>query len=183
MEDEVPVGRVVKAHGLRGEVAVEVLSDVPGRFDPGVVLAGRGRSWTITAARPHQGRLLVTFEGVADRTAAEGLRGLVLTGPPADTSGSETYYVHELVGREVVDADGRPLGVVADHIELPTAAAYDLLEVERADGSTWLLPAVDAYVEVATLGERDVLRLVDPPDGLVDPGEADTAGSPGEGGP
>lgn len=180
MEGEVTVGRVVKAHGLKGEVAVEVLSDVPGRFDPGVVLSGRGRSWTVAAARPHQGRLLVTFEGVADRTDAEGLRGLVLTAPAADTSDSETYYVHELVGLEVVDADDRSLGTVADHVELPAAAAYDLLEVERADGSRWLLPAVDAYVEVASLDGRDVLRLVDPPEGLVDPAEAETAGAPGQ---
>jgi 16S rRNA processing protein RimM len=165
----VTIGRIVKAHGIRGEVVVDVLSDVPGRFEVGTSVLLDGRPVTITGSRPHQGRLLVRLEGVADRTAAELLRGKRFEGEAADVSGEDTYYVHELVGMGVVDEHGADLGTVSASIELPEAAGYDLLEVRRADGSTWLLPAVDEYVEVEddpAGGER--LAVVDPPEGLID---------------
>jgi 16S rRNA processing protein RimM len=164
----VTVGRIVKAHGIRGEVVVDVLSDVPGRFDVGADVQLDGEPVAIVGSRPHQGRLLVRLAGVEDRTAAELLRGKVFEAEPADVSEEETYYAHELVGMEVVDAEGGGLGTVAALIELPTTAGYDLLEVRRADGSTWLLPAVDEYVEVEDDpdgGER--LVVVDPPEGLI----------------
>jgi 16S rRNA processing protein RimM len=164
----VTIGRVVKAHGIRGEVVVDVLSDVPGRFDVGADVLLDGRAVTITGSRPHQVRLLVRLEGVTDRTAAELLRGKTFEGEAADVSGEETYYAHELVGMAVVDEDGGDLGTVSALIELPETAGYDLLEVRRGDGSTWLLPAVDEYVEVEddpAGGER--LAVIDPPEGLV----------------
>jgi 16S rRNA processing protein RimM len=169
----VVIGRVAKAHGIRGEVAVEVLSDVAGRFDVGATVTLGGRPAVIASSRPHLGRLLVRFEGVADRNAAELLRGRTIEGEAADVSDAETYFVHELVGMAVLTADGAHLGRVSDHIELPSAAGYDLLEVTRADGTTWLLPAVDDYVDVAegTDGD-DVLVVTDPPHGLID-GELD----------
>ena len=171
MTDEqlVTIARVVRAHGLGGEVAVEVLSDVPGRLDAGAAVMVGGTPTTIVTSRPHQGRLLVRFEGVGDRTGAELLRGRVVEAAPVDLDASDTYYAHELVGMAVVAADGRDLGAVSALVELPEAAGYDLLEVTRADGSTWLLPAVDDYVEVA---ERDdgtqLLLVIDPPEGLID---------------
>jgi 16S rRNA processing protein RimM len=165
----VTIGRVVKAHGIRGEVAVEVLSDVPGRFDAGLTVLVGGGSATIVSSRPHQGRMLVRFEGVADRTAAELLRGRLVEAEPVELGDSETYFAHELVGMPVVTDDGRSLGSVSALIELPEAAGYDLLEVRRDDGSTWLLPAVDEYVEVAPdEAGRDRLVLVDPPEGMID---------------
>ena len=171
MTDRVVVGRVVKPHGIRGEVAVNVLSDVPGRLDAGVSVRGRGREWTIAASRWHQGRLLVRFDGVADRNGAELLRGMELEADPVDLSDSDTYFAHELVGMVVVDEDGTDLGTVRDLIDLPSAAGYDLLEVERPDGRTWLLPAVDEYVEVREdEAGADRLVLVDPPEGLVESG-------------
>jgi 16S rRNA processing protein RimM len=167
--DLVLVGRVVKPHGIRGEVAVDVLSDVADRFVPGAELSGRGRTWTVETARPHQGRALVRFDGVPDRTAAEGLRGLELYAAPGATADEDVFWAHELVGLEVVHGDdGRLLGVVADIVELPPAAGYDLLEVSH-EGSTWLLPAVDELVEVEELdGGGYRLVVVDPPEGLVD---------------
>jgi 16S rRNA processing protein RimM len=166
------VGRVVKAHGIRGEVVVDVLSDVPGRFDAGATVLLAGRERTVTGSRPHQGRLLVRFDGVHDRTAAELLRGAELRAPAADVSDSDSYFAHELVGMAVLDEDGTDLGRVSDLVELPDAAGYDLLEVTGPDGHTWLLPAVDDYVEVDEAEDgTEFLRLVDPPEGLVD-GEA-----------
>ncbi|MEX2504134.1 MAG: ribosome maturation factor RimM [Egicoccus sp.] len=169
----IAVGRVVKAHGIRGEVVVDVLSDVPGRFDAGATVVMAGKPRTIASSRPHQGRLLVRFDGVGDRSVAELLRGFVLEAPAADVSDEDNYYAHELIGMTVVDADGADLGTVSALIELPESAGYDLLEVSRADGTSWLLPAVDDYVEVDDApdgGER--LRVVDPPEGLIE-GEPD----------
>lgn len=172
-DDRVLVGRVLKAHGLRGETVVESLSDVPGRFDPGTVVHADGVPRTIASSRPHQGRLLVTFEGIGDRTAAEALRGATLTAPPVDVSGSETYYAHELVGMAVVLEDGTWVGDVVDLVEIPSSAGYDLLEIDT-DGHRWLLPAADELVEVADADGVDVLCIVHPPAGLL-PGDDDQA--------
>lgn len=175
----VAIGRVVKPHGIRGEVAVEVLSDVPGRFDAGGVVTLAGAPATIASTRPHQGRLLVRFEGVDDRTAAERLRGRLIEAEAVDLTGQDTYYAHELVGMAVVAEDGADLGRVTALIELPPTAGYDLLEVTRPDGSSWLLPAVDDFVEVEdTAAGAEALRLVDPPEGLVDDSMAEDAGRP-----
>lgn len=167
--DEVLVGRIIKPHGIRGEVTVEVLSDVAGRFDVGASVRSLDGTLTVVTSRPHQGRLLVRFEGVTTRSDAELLRGLELTAEAADLSATETYFAHELVGLPVrLAVDGRHLGTVAALIELPDQAGYDLLEVHRSDGSTWLLPTVDEYVEVVETDEGLHLGVVDPPEGLVD---------------
>jgi len=175
-DELVTIGRIVKPHGINGEVAVDVLSDVPGRLDAGAEVQVAGRRVAIAASRPHQGRLLLRFDHVTDRSGAELLRGLEVEAPPVDLSETETYFAHELIGMTVVDDDERTLGEVSALVELPAAAEYDLLEVARADGSTWLLPAVDDFVEIdedADGNER--LRVTDPPEGLLDPDAADVA--------
>lgn len=183
MTDElVKIGYVAKAHGLNGEVVVRPLSDVEGRFDPGTTVQLDGVPTRIATSRPHQGRLLVRFEGVADRTAAELLRGRSLEAPPADLTDTDAFFVHELVGMAVVTPDGDHLGDVSEHVELPESAGYDLLEVTRDDGTVWWLPAVDEYVEVGELPDgTELLVVVDPPEGLID-GEPDsvTDGDPVE---
>jgi 16S rRNA processing protein RimM len=172
-DEQVTIGRVVRVHGLRGEVVVEALSDVPGRFDPGAAVVVDGTPHTVTSSRPHQGRLLVTFDGIVDRTAAEGLRGREVTATRADVSDQDTYYAHELVGMAVVLEDGTWVGDVVDLVEIPERAGYDLLEVDT-DGHRWLLPAADELVEVADADGVDVLCVVDPPAGLL-PGDEDAA--------
>jgi 16S rRNA processing protein RimM len=167
--DLVLIGRVVKAHGIRGEVVVHPLSDVPDRFDTGTRVVLGGTPSTIASSRPHQGRLLVAFEGVTDRSAAELLCGRDIEAPRVDLDDTDTYFVHELVGMVVRSDAGEDLGTVVAAIELPGSAGYDLLEVRRPDGSVWLLPAVDDYVEV-TEDDAGVehLLVVDPPAGLID---------------
>jgi 16S rRNA processing protein RimM len=173
--DDVPVliGRIVKAHGIRGEVVVHPLSDVPGRFDVGTEVVVGDTPRPIVGSRPHQGRLLVAFEGVADRSAAERLRGAAIRGAPVDLADSETYFAHELVGMAVRHVDGRALGIVSALIELPEAAGYDLLEVAH-DDATWLLPAAEEFVEVVEEEDGTLVLVVDPPDGLID-GEPEVA--------
>lgn len=182
-DDElVEVGRVVKPHGLRGEVAVHVLTDRPEvRFAAGetVVLDGDQRS--IESARPHQGRWLVRLDGVTDRDAAEGLRRASLWAPPLPGDDeTDTFWVSELIGMTVRSEDGEDLGTVTSIVELPAAAGYDLLEVDRPQHGTWWLPAADELVEAIETDDGEVeLVVVDPPAGLWD-GDEQVALQPGD---
>lgn len=169
------VGRVVKPHGVRGEVAVHLLTDRPDvRFAAGTEVLLDGDPVVIASGRPHQGRWLVRFEGTSDRTAAERHRGAVLTAPALEGDDeTDTFWVHELVGLQVLGEDGATIGEVTDHIELPPSAGYDMLEVRRPGGRTLLLPAVDELVEARDAGDGGlVLVVVDPPAGLLDDDEA-----------
>ena len=123
LPDRVEVGRVLRPHGVHGEVVVAVLSDVPGRFDPGSCLwaardGGPVRKLVVKATRRHKSGAQVKFEGVDDRDAAEALRGLALEVersqvPPAEPG---TYYYYELLGCRCRDG-GRDLGEVVDLVE------------------------------------------------------------------
>jgi 16S rRNA processing protein RimM len=148
------VGRIGRAHGLRGEVAVTLTSDRRERLDPGSVLYVDERELVVDAARPHSGRWLVQFAGVGDRTAAEALRGAVLTAEPLDAAEGE-LWVHELVGARVHDRAGTDLGVV--------------LAVEANPASDLLVLEGDVLVPMAFVVEqRDGTVVVDPPEGLLD---------------
>ena len=179
---EVVVGRIGKPHGIRGEVTVDVRSDEPDRrYAVGAVLlaeAPRGsafshRSLTVARTRWHQGVLLATFEELADRNAAEAARGVVLTAHvPADEEPEdpEEFYDHQLVGLQVHDVDGTPLGEVVGLLH----GAQDVLRVQTKDGREALVPFVAALVpEVDLAGGRVV--VADRP-GLVAPFADDDEG-------
>src|SRR5947209_5858426 len=124
----VVIGRIGKAHGIRGEVTVEVRTDDPdARFAPDAVLfTDRPELATLTVerARPHHGRLLVQFAGVADRNAAELLRGTLLSvdaGEDAALEDPDEFYDHQLVGLRALLPDGVVLGEVADVVHLPAS--------------------------------------------------------------
>jgi 16S rRNA processing protein RimM len=165
--DRLEVGRIVKAHGIRGEVIVEAVSNRPERFAPGAVLHGADRRFVVRRASPQGGpdpagrmsrpRWIVSFDGVDDRNEAERLRGAVLTGDPLDVGdrGADELWVHELVGSELVDPAGQVLGRVA---AVEANPASDLLVLE--DGH--LVPMV--FVVEAAAGRV----VVDPPAGLLD---------------
>jgi 16S rRNA processing protein RimM len=182
------VGKIVRPHGIHGEVVVEVRTDEPAlRFAPGSVLVtdpggalfgGSGPAsvpegvWrpppnlTVAAMRPHQGRLLVQFEGVADRNVAEALRRVVLCVeseelPP--TTDPDEFHDHQLMGLAVVDGGGAPIGEV---VRIDHAPAADLLVVRRPDGREALVPFVKAIVPDVDLAARRV--VVTPPEGLFE---------------
>jgi 16S rRNA processing protein RimM len=119
--DLLEVARIVKPHGIRGEVIVALLTDRAERVEPGVVLVGAAdhRQFEIVTSRPHQGRYIVTFAGVADRTEAESLRGTLLLAEPLDDP--DALWVHDLVGAELVDAAGVSHGTVESVQENPAA--------------------------------------------------------------
>lgn len=171
---ELTVGRVVKAHGVGGEVVVEVRTDDPqSRFATGSTLRAKGsrglgpeRSYVVEGAREHGGRLLVRLAGVGDRDAADALRGSVfvvdsLELPPIDEP--DTYYDHQLEGLTVRTATGQDVGVVAEVLH---TAAGELLAVKRPDGSEVLVPFVTAIVTSVSL--EDGIAQIDPPEGLLD---------------
>jgi 16S rRNA processing protein RimM len=128
---------------------------------------------TVRRVRWHSGRLLLSFDGVADRAGAEGLRGvLLLTDVDADErpADPDEYFDHQLHGLHAVTADGDDVGEVIDVLHLPD---QDLLVISRADGSEMLVPFVVELVPEIDLTARRV--LIDPPPGLLDPAEADEA--------
>ncbi len=167
----IEVGRVIKPHGLLGEVGVFVLTDRPEvRFEPGAAIWLDDEPRTIVSSRPHMKQWLIRFDGVSDRNQAERLRARSITAEPMDgDDDSDTFWVHELVGLCVVTEDSEDLGDVVDVVELPEAAGYDLLEVKHPDGHLWYLPAADDLVQAVETEDGDlVLVVVDPPAGLLD---------------
>ncbi|WP_116948237.1 ribosome maturation factor RimM [Jiangella endophytica] len=166
----VTVGRIGRAHGVRGEVSVDVRTDTPDeRFADGAVLATdpvRRGPLKILGSRWHSGRLLVAFDGVADRTVAEGLRGTLLLAEIADdetTGDPDEFFDHQLVGLKVVGVDGEELGLVREIIHAPS---QDILAVTRTGGGEALVPFVAAIVpEVDVAASR---LVVDPPPGLFE---------------
>jgi 16S rRNA processing protein RimM len=115
------VGRVVKPHGLAGEVIVELTTNRTERLVPGAVFG----DLEVETARPHQHRWIVRFAGVTSREGADALRGRVLSAEPIEDA--DTLWVHELIGADVVDGTGRHLGRVA---AVEANPASDLLVLE-----------------------------------------------------
>lgn len=173
LDDTVEVGRVHAAHGVRGEVSVEPYSEVEGRFAPGArMLALRphlgAEPVVVETIRPHKGRLLIRFDGVADRDAAEALRGAVLEVPreavPAPPEG--TWYYFQLVGCRCHDAREGDLGEVVDVVEDGGGVLLDVRESGEEGGRRLLIPFVGALVRGV---DPEVRRIeLELPEGLVE---------------
>lgn len=163
------IGKVIKSHGVKGEVAVEVTTDDPEiRYAVGEVLhgkqAGRERDLTIRSVRPHQKRLLVTFEEVPDRTTADSLRGMQFFAEPlerAEDADEDEFYDHELIGLRVL-IDGAVSGTVTGITHTP---GRQILEVDM-DGKEVLIPFVIDIVPEVDLEEGFLVAT--PPEGLLE---------------
>lgn len=159
-EGRLVVGLIRGVHGLRGHVRVEVLTDDPARFDPGSVLYPEGTNRSLTVADVRGDRppgLLIAFEEVRDRNAADELRDVYLEAPaPAEPPAEATYYWHEIVGSRVVTRGGEELGTVDDVFRVGEAEVY----VVRGDGRPEVLvPAVASIV--VELAPREGRIVVD----------------------
>lgn len=168
---EVVVGRVAKAHGVTGELAVDVRTDSPEqRFAVGYALTARtrdtpARTVTVAAARAHSGRLLVRFEEVHDRAEAEALRGALLIADTADlppTDDADEFYDHQLEGLAVELMDGTRVGTVREVLHSPGGES---LVVDREAGEA-LVPFVRAIVPTVDIAAGRV--VIDPPEGLLE---------------
>ncbi|MBL7286195.1 ribosome maturation factor RimM [Corynebacterium godavarianum] len=164
---EMLIGRVVKSHGIRGEVAVELLTEESeDHIVAGAVLtgrqAGKEQRLTVKTVRPHQKRLLVSFEEIPDRTAADSLRGMKFYAEPLERDAEEDgYYDHELIGLEV-RMDKARIGEVTGVMDTPNRK---ILEVDY-QGREVLIPFVMDIVPEVDL-EQGYLTIT-PPEGLLD---------------
>lgn len=166
--DTVVVGVIGRPHGVRGEVAVELRTDEPERrFAPGQVLyEDEGtRLFTVQSVRDHAGRLLVRFAELADRAAAEAVRGTLLVvtvDPDVRPEESGEFYDRQLIGLRARTRDGADIGTVGSVLHLP---AQDVLQIETAAGSR-LVPFVEALVpqvdlDAGYLTVADIAGLLD----------------------
>ncbi len=152
--DRLEIGRIGKAHGLRGEVVVDAISNRDERFLPGSVLYVAGDATAIATSRRHQNRWLVRFEGVEDRNAAEALRGIVVTGDAMESLPENEVWVHELIGSAVSDRAGTDLGTI---VAVEANPAHDILVTEEG-----------VLIPIVFVVERDAGRVVvDLPEGLL----------------
>lgn len=167
------VGRIAKAHGITGEVVVDVRTDDPDdRFAVGNRLRltnprrGVDREVAIVAARPHSGRLLLRLDGVTDRDGADALRGSLFVVDTADLPPIEDpdeFYDHQLEGLAARTVDGDVIGVVTEVLHTPGG---ELLSVRTEAGAEVLVPFVSDIVTSVSLSDG-VVRI-DPPEGLLD---------------
>jgi len=177
---ELTVGRVAKAHGVGGEVVVDIRTDDPAeRFAPGNTLrakAPRGgpeRVFVVESAREHGGRLLVRLAGVDDRDAAEALRGTLFVVDSADLppiDEPDTYYDHQLEGLRVRTTTGQDIGVVTEVLHTPGGELLAVRSESGAGTGETLIPFVGAIVTSVSLrdGSREGTVEIDPPEGLLD---------------
>ena len=165
--EQVVVGRIVRPHGVRGEVVVEVRTDEPEeRFRPGAEYRTRGPVLRAETVRWHKGRPMLRFEGVRGREAAEALRGveLVVELDDDDLPGpGEEYHDTELIGLRVVDSGGGEIGTVSriDH-----GPAHETLVVRRRGRRPALIPFVSEMIDEVDLEAAAI--VVDPPPGLLE---------------
>lgn len=167
--DLIAVGRVGPARGVRGDVFVEPWTDTPAeRFAPGAVLRTDPASagpLTVEASSSAGGKLVVRFEGVADRAGAEALRGTQLLIPAAERepiADPDEFYDTDLVGLTARTVDGSDLGAVTDVLHAG-AASYLVVHVAGRDRLVPFVAAIVPTVDVAA-----GLVVIDPPEGLFD---------------
>ncbi len=160
---DVVIGKIVAPFGLRGEVKVVPFTDFPDRFEElGEVYVGSGDAGEvrrIRRARLHKGSVLTKFEGIEDATAAESLRGLEVRIRESDLAPLEegSYYVHDLIGLDVLTTGGESLGTLKEVLSGP---ANDVFVTDRA-----MIPAVKEFVKSVDLRKRQI--IVEPIEGLV----------------
>jgi 16S rRNA processing protein RimM len=150
------VGRIGRAHGVRGELYVTLITDRFERIAPGSRLLAGSQWLTVVESRPQQQRWLVRFEGVDDRTAAEKLTNTVMQAEALnDDDDDAALWVHELIGSRVVDQEGVERGTCTAVIDNP---AHDILELDTGA----LIPVT--FVVSCCQG----ITTIDPPEGLFD---------------
>ena len=161
------VGRIGRVHGVRGEVTVEVRTDSPeDRFQVGTSIATDPSKFgplTITGQRWHNGILLLTFEGVSDRGAAEKIKNVLLMAEvDIAESDADEFHVQLLIGSTIELIDGTVLGTIDDVL---TTKGQNLLSFMRG-GKQVLIPFVKAIVPTVDIASRKV--VITPPEGLID---------------
>ena len=162
------VGRIGRAHGVRGDVFVEPRTDEPElRFAQGQTLTtDDGVTVTVQSSKWHSGKFVVHFVGIDDRTAVEALRNKTLqvdVDPTVLPEDPDEFYDHQLVDLTVLDEQGNAIGVVREVLHLPS---QDVLAVKLSDEREVLIPFVSEIVPTVNVAEGNI--IITPPAGLLD---------------
>lgn len=173
MNDFIEVGRITKAHGIRGEICIDYNADSPDLLWDAVYLAPNTetppKAYKLKKLRLHQGRPLLTLEGVPDRTAAELLRGQGVFIPAARLPelAPDEVYLRDLPGLKVFtrgeDGSAAPLGVLS---RVDMQAGQELWTITTPDGQEALFPATEEFVEAIDIEAGSV--VINPPPGLLE---------------
>lgn len=162
------MGEVVRPHGVRGEVVIQPFTEEPGRFQPGAdLLVGKdpngAREMKVSTSRRNRQKLLVRFEGINDREAAETIRGSLIFIPSSALTplGEDSFWEHDLAGVEVFDRAGNFIGRIT---RVVPRVEQDLWEVDSG-GPILQIPAVKEIVKSVDLDRRRI--VIDPPRGLL----------------
>jgi 16S rRNA processing protein RimM len=163
------IGQVVALFGVRGELKVRSLTDIPDRFQQleAVYLGPDSRPYRIEHVRPHKGEMVILkLAGIDDANAAEALRNQSLLIPLSQLARlpPDSYYQHDILGLTVLLLDGRELGPIADIL---VTGSNDVYVIQGADGKQILIPAIKAVVK-----QIDLIRhtmYIDPLPGLLEP--------------
>lgn len=163
----IDVGKIVGAHGIKGEVKVVSLSSNPARFALGntVVLADAGERITVSACRRQKDALIIKFKEIADRNQAEAVKGSMLQVSQEEVAPLKEgeYYLFQLENLQVVTAEGETLGVVKD---ITSQGANDVYRVDMGNGDFLLLPGLKDVITKIDL-EAGEMRVNLPP-GLLE---------------
>lgn len=159
------IGRIVRAHGVRGEVSVAILTDFPERFEQSEWLyignEHEADVYQVKSQRWHKQNVLLSFAGITDRNQAEKLVGQFVQIPVEDAMAlpEGSYYLYQMIGLQAVTADGRQLGVITEVIE---TNANDVYVVQNDEGKDILLPAIPDVIKSIDLDQGTmVVELID----------------------
>ncbi|MCK9517980.1 MAG: ribosome maturation factor RimM [Dehalococcoidia bacterium] len=139
------VGRVVRAHGLRGELRVVSFSASGVNLQPGRFVELDGQRRRVHRARPDRDAWILQLDGLRDRTQAEQYRGALLEVPDTEVEreSEDSYFIHELIGLRVITSDGAEVGEIVDVLQ---PGANDVYVVRGPRGEV-LVPAIAEVIE------------------------------------
>ena len=169
MGDRIAVGVIRKAHGVRGEASVEPWTDSPDRFvsDAKVLLVSpderETRERQIESARTHGDRILIKFDGIETPEDVQKLRGWTIEVPEAEARSLDAgeYFLHDLAGLRLIDAEGRDRGEILEAYE---GGGGVLLNVRRRDGKRYEVPFAEEICREIDLKKKTI--VVDLPEGI-----------------
>lgn len=168
----ITVGRILRPHGIRGDVKVELYTDWPDRFNElrmlCLIVPGRVGKWIkVEQARIQQGSAILKLSGFENRSQAESVRGAELCVRENELPSLQEghYYIHDLVGMNVRTVLGEKIGSVVDIIQMPAQDMY----IVDADGKEIMIPAVKEFIKRIDLDKKEI--IIDPIEGLIDSDE------------
>ena len=159
--ETIKLGKMTAPQGIKGEVRVYPYTDEPTRFSEIEAVLLNGQKRRIQKVRYMKNMAVLKLEGIDDRNAAETIRNqeLLLSKEDLWEQDADTYFIDDILGSSVIDEDGTPVGVLK---QVHSRPAQDLYEIERPDGSTFLLPAVKEFIrDIDTKNKTITVKLIE----------------------